>query len=170
MNFSNSLLDLSPYGDHAATYDPAIIDEMANRTQAILWDINAINRQIAGVLNINTAPDGTIMLQQRLAELRQIRYQQQSAARQVQTLPSLVKQTLADLTGLWNRILDIAGGKQGHQQAEAMLVKLNETQVKSEMTMSAFQQAVLTDAAEQTLIDESLKRINAAMWASVPRR
>jgi hypothetical protein len=164
------VLDLTPYDEHGAVFEPGVIEEMISRTQAVLWDISRIEAEIAAMFNIETAPDNTFMLQQRLLAIRQIRYQNQSAARRVQSLPSLVMQTLTDLKSLWARVLDILGGKQGHQQAQDLLVKLNETQVRSEMTMSAFQQAALVDAQEQTLIDESLKRINTAMFASVPRR
>jgi len=164
------ILDLSPYDDHAAGFDVAVLDEMYGRTQSILWNIGRIDAEIAGMFNVTTAPDNIAMLQLRLGQIRQIRYENQSAARRVQSLPVLVKQTLVDLIALWNRVLDILGGKQGHQQTHDLLVKLNETQVRADMTMSAFQQATLVDAQEQTLIDESLKRINVQLFATVPRR
>lgn len=163
------VLEMSSYDSHGTEFG-GTVDAMILDTQQILWDINALDRVIRQLFALDSAPTSTKALQERLYAIRRYRFEQQSAARQVQTLPQLVLKTLADLRVLWSRILSILGNKQGQQQIQALLVEINKTEAVSQVSLAAYQQAMLTDAAEQTLIDESLEKINTELFATMPRR
>lgn len=167
---SQWVLEMESFGDPGSRYGLEELDAIITQTQRVLWDIQALDSAIRRLFALEGAPTSTLALQQRLWEIRRWRSEQQAAARQIQTLPILVRRTIEDIRILWERILRITGNKQGHQQVQTLLVELNKTEARMEVSLAAYQQAMLTDAAEQTLIDESLELINAELFATMPGR
>ena len=151
-------------------YEVAAINAALDQTYVVLWDIQTLDGTIRALFALEGAPTSTLALQERLWQIRRWKHEVQTAARRVQTLPIMVVRTLQDLKILWDRILAIFGNKQGQQQIQAMLVQLNRTQARAEISMAAYQQAMLTTEAEDTLIEEALQNINAELFADMPRR
>ena len=151
-------------------YEVSAILGLLDQTYVVLWDIQAVDRAIRDLFALDGAPHSTLALQERLWQIRRYKQEVQTAAHKIQTLPIMVHRTLKDIKVLWDRILGLLGNKQAQQQIQAMLFELNRTQTRTEMSLASYQQAMLTDAAEEVLIEEALQNINAELFADMPRR
>lgn len=164
------LTNLESWGSSGYEMDSSGIRELVDETNQVLWDIRQVELQMRAIFGLEGAPESTMGLEDRLYEIRRIRAQAQADARRIQTLPKNIMKTIEDLGKLWGRILGILGEKQGSQQIQELLTRLNETEAQTGVVMAAFQNAVLTDAMEQPLIEESMARINRAVFLDYPAR
>ena len=164
------LLELAGFEDLGVVLDLADIEGLIVQTQHVLWDIQGLDNTIRSLFALHSAPTSSLELQRRLWEIRRYQYHIQTAARQIQTLPHQLRKTLADMRLLWDRILKITGNKQGQQQIQTLLTEIQKTEARTEMSLAAYHQAMLSKAAEQVLIDEALQNINGELFATMPRR
>ena len=162
--------DLAGYEEHAITLDISAIEGLLGQTTTVLWDIQALNNTISRLFALESAPASSTGLQERLWEIRRHQFEVQTAARQIQTLGVQLQKTLHDIEILWGRILHILGGKQGHQQVQALMTQIHQTNARTEAAQAAFQQAVLSRMAEDLVIDQAIDQINEELFATMPRR
>ena len=162
--------ELAGYDEHPITFDISGIEGLLGQTTTVLWDIQALNNTISRLFALESAPASSSALQERIWEIRRYQFEVQTAARQIQTLGAQLQKTLHDMAILWDRILHILGGKQGHQQVQALLTQIHQTGARSEVAQAAFQQAMLSRMAEELVIDQAIDQINEEIFASMPRR
>jgi len=164
------LLELTGFDDTGSTLDLAAIEGLISQTTVVLWDIHSLDQTFRRLFALDSAVASTGQLYERLGDIRQYRSQLQGAAWQLQTLGFQLRNTLADIRILWERILRITGNKQGQQQIQTLLVEIQKTDARTELSLSSYHQVVISEHAEQLLIDESICNINAELFATMPRR
>ena len=164
------ILELTGFDETGSTLDFTELEGLISQTQTVLWDIQGLDRTIRSLFALESAPASSLELQQRLWEIRRYQYQVQTAARQIQTLGYQLRKTLVDIRILWDRILAITGNKQGQQQIQALLIEIQKTEARAELSQAAFQQAMLSQAAEELVIEEAVQKMNVELFATMPRR
>ena len=165
------ILELTGFDDTGVTLDDLLaLEGLITQTQVVLWDLQSLDTTLRSLFALDSAPRSSGELQHRLAAIRGCQYEILAAAWRLQTLGSQLKKTVVDMRILWDRILRITGNKQGHQQTHALLTEIQKTHARAELSQAAYQQAMLSGAAEQLLIDASLERINSELFATMPRR
>lgn len=144
---------------------PDIIAE----TEAILWDARRLQQDIERLYGLKEVPEGTDGLAKRLQEIRLWQYQRKVRAQQHQQLPARVASLANRIRRWWGRISGVLGDKQIGQQQHEMLQQLAHLEAQSQVVNAAYQQVILTETMEQPLVDEAIPRINAQIYATMPR-
>ena len=142
---------------------------IANEARALIWDINTIEVQIRLLFDLDTAPSNTTELQLRMAEIRRATQEYLTMARRVQTIERSATDAVRRVMNIWGRVMDIAGNKEGSQQVQEALTQLQQQSIQHSAAVTAYQQAMLTKAQAQPLLEESLTRINVEIMADWPR-
>lgn len=167
------LLELEPFGsnplDASFGVDIDELDAIMTETQGILFDLRAIQQQTARIFALQSAPDSTRVLRERIFEIRQARAEAQRRARDIQTLPVRIKNVINRIRGLWDRILDVIGAKQTGQQLQAMMQQMTHVEAQTQVIQAAYHQAVLTDMAERPVVEHSLAIINEQIMVDWPQ-
>ena len=157
--------------EHAISLDISAIEGLLGQTTTVLWDIEALNNTISRLFALESAPasssalartaPGNPALSVRGADRRPADPDARRAA---------PKNAARYDEILWDRILHILGGKQGHQQVQVLLTQIHQTDARTEAAQAAFQQAMLSRMAEELVIDQAIEQINEELFASMPRR
>ena len=167
-------MELEPWGDSplAGSFgeDLVELEGILAETQAILFELKAIQDQFARVFSLDSAPDSTAGLQERMWEIRRIRAESYRRARDIQTLPGRITNVIGRMWGLADRIMQVLGAKQGGQQLQAMAQNMTLAQAQTQVIVASYQQAVLTDAAERPMVEQAWDLINEQLYADWPRR
>jgi hypothetical protein len=170
---ADSALNLETLNDIGITHlgdDLGEINGTVEEFRQLLYDLQYLAREIPRLFGLEGAPDTSFGLDERLAEIRAFRNRAQQAAVQVQTLWRVIGRTVERLHAIAGAILKILGNKQGQQQLARPLLELNMLVARQGVAESAFHQAQLYDQLEQTLIDESTRRITTIIYSRLPRR
>lgn len=167
------VLELEPFGANPLETsfggDLDELDTIMTETQGILFDLRAIQQQTARIFALDSAPDSTHGLRERLFEMRRVRAEAQRRARDIQTLPVRIKNVTQRIRNLWDRLLGVIGAKQTGQQLQAMLQQMTHVEAQTQVIQAAYHQAVLTDLSERPVIEESIQRINEHLLADWPQ-
>jgi hypothetical protein len=167
----DSALNLTGYGDTGLEGLESDMDQLTGimtESEAILWNVHSLEQQVAFLFGLDTAPDSTRALRERLYEIRRYQFEQQMAARRIQTLQATAIDTVKRIIRLWERILDVLGEKQSAQVLQSQLTQLQYLHQKQTVTLAAYQQAQLAEMQQEPLIDESLERINDQLLSDWP--
>jgi hypothetical protein len=166
------VLDLTGYGSTGVEglgEDIALLRSLIGESEALLWDIRSLEAQTATLFGLDGAPDSTAGLRDRLLEIRRWRQARLTQAQRLQTLQHTAVRIVGRIIGILERILDIAGDKQGLQNLQSQVATLTHTEAQTGVLIAAYQQVALDDPQEQLLTDEALDRINEAIYATMPR-
>src|SRR5215831_5191439 len=114
---ANQILELTPL-DGIATAggiaeDMALLGQLVEQAQGLSYDIGSIEAQITSLFNLDTAPDTRDGLTERLAQIKQLKYQCYSYATKVQTLLRTALRTVDHLQGLLDTLASIVGNLSG---------------------------------------------------------
>lgn len=165
------LRDLASYDDTGVSQmaaDLAELDAILQQSQQVLWDIQYLEFQLRTLFDIHSAPDSTYGLNERLWQIRRVRYEQLAQARHIQALQQSAVRTIQDIIVLFERILGFAGEKQALQNMNASMSKLMQLETQQGVQVAAFQQALLTKEQEEPLVQESIHLINQQLMSDWP--
>lgn len=161
---ANQLLDLTSL-DGLGTSD-GIIEDMkllallVEQANGISYDLASLEAQIAALFDLDTAPDTTGGLKERLAEIRRMKWLAYSYAIRVQTLLKTAARTAEHLVGLLDTLSALVGNKQGHQAHGQSTIVASKHLANIDINIAAFNRAQSVDKMEEALTIESLRRIN----------
>jgi conjugal transfer/entry exclusion protein len=168
----NQILELTPLDDIAVAggiaEDMALLGQLAEQAQGLSYDIGSIEAQITVLFALDTAPDTRDGLTERLAQIKQLKYECYSYAAKVQTLLSTVIRTVDHLTGLLDTVAAIVGNMGGNQTAVQAQVVLGKHAANIDIQMSSFQRAKTVDKLSEALILESIEKIQHSRMEEWP--
>jgi conjugal transfer/entry exclusion protein len=168
----NQILELTPLDDIAVAggiaEDMALLGKLAEQAQGLSYDIGSIEAQITVLFALDTAPGTRDGLTERLAQIKQLKYECYSYAAKVQTLLSTVIRTVDHLTGLLDTVAAIVGNMGGNQTAVQAQVVLGKHAANIDIQMSSFQRAKTVDKLSEALILESIEKIQHSRMEEWP--
>ena len=101
--------------------DLAALADIIRQVDGLSYDIQSLQAQIDALFNLDTAPDGTSALRERLNEIRRVRVQAYTYAMRLQTLMTTALRTVDHLILLVNSIANFLGAKQGMQTSSSSM-------------------------------------------------
>jgi hypothetical protein len=167
------LLELEPFEDLVldGTFgaDLAELDGILGEVSGILFDLRTIQLQAQRLFSLESAPDSTRLLRERLLEIRIERAKALARARDVQTLPVRITNVITRIERLWARILEVIGAKQTGQQLQSMTQQLTHISAQTQVIQAAYNQAILTDASERPVVEQAISLINEQIMVDWPK-
>jgi conjugal transfer/entry exclusion protein len=165
---ANQILELTPLDDIATAggiaEDMALLGQLAGEAQDLSYDIGSIQAQIDALFHLDSAPDTTNALKERLIEIRRIKYQCYSYAARVQTLLRTALRTVDHLQGLLDALASLVGNMQANQTHAQVSVVATKHLANLDVQIAAFHRAQTVDRLEEFLTIESLGRINDRVY------
>jgi conjugal transfer/entry exclusion protein len=132
------------------------------------YDIGSLQAQIQSLFSLDTAPNNTTELQQRLREIRRVVFQSYSYAMRTQTLLATTLRTVQRLVRLVGLIGDFVGNMQANQDLNQMSATVTEQLAKLQVQTAAYERAQSVERLTETLTIESLHRINEQLMSDYP--
>jgi hypothetical protein len=170
---ADEALELTGWGslalDSAYTDDLNTLGAILKDAQGLSYDLTALNAQITTLFQLNTVPNGSAALAQRLATIRNALTQSYIYALRTQTLITTTQHTIRHLQSLLRDIAALVGNKEGHQntgQAESLL---NKTLATLQAQTSAFERSESIDRLGDAVAVEGLVRIHQAIMEDYPK-
>lgn len=163
--------EMAGWEEHIDGGGPGVapLENMIMESRQIFYDLELLRQQTNRLFALHTAPIGSTALGQRVAEIRRIRAEQQAKAREIQALGRTIFRMITNIRRLWERLLAMRGNKQGSQNIQHQLTRLNVTESELKAMISAYQQVELTEKQEEAVVAESLGLITDAVYATMPR-
>lgn len=161
--YSESGLDAGFYGDLQ------LLEEIFQEGQALMWDIRSLETQIATLLGLEGAPDSTGHLRDRMFEIRAWQHKRYMYAARTQSIMSTGIRAVQRLANILGKLLEILGDKQGMQNITEALGQLNQIELNHATAAAAAQSSEITDKMQPGMLQESIRRINAATMADYPQ-
>lgn len=162
------VLNLTPLDDISTAggiaEDMQLLGQLVEQAQGLSYDLASLEAQIDALFNLDTAPDTSSGLQERLTEIRRVKWQCYSYAMKVQTLMRTALRTVEHLQGLLDTVGQILGTKQGHQTHAQVTTVAAKHLANLDTQMASFNRAQAVDRMEELLTLESLRRINCHVW------
>jgi conjugal transfer/entry exclusion protein len=116
---ANQILELTPVDEvivaGGIAADMEALGEIIANAEGLSYDIGSLQSQITQLFGLSTAPDTRDGLTERLAEIKQVKYQCYSYAAKVQTLLRTAIRTIEHLQGLLDGIGGLVGNMQGNR-------------------------------------------------------
>src|SRR5215831_16440557 len=161
---ANQILELTPL-DGIATAggiaeDMALLGQLVEQAQGLSYDIGSIESQITVLFNLDTAPDTRDGLTERLAQIKQLKYQCYTYAAKVQTLMRTALRTVDHLQGLLDTLSALVGNMQGNQTHAQVTTVASKHLANLDVQIASFHRAQAVDKMEELLTMEALRRIN----------
>jgi conjugal transfer/entry exclusion protein len=142
----------------------AIIQE----AQGLSYDVGSLQAQIQTLFSLDTAPDNTTELRQRLIEIRRVVFLSYSYAMRTQTLLATTLRTVQRLMRLVGLIGDFLGNMQANQDMNQISATITEQLAKLQVQTAAYELAQSVERLTETLTIESLHRINEQLMSDYP--
>src|SRR5262249_42189978 len=170
---ADEALELTGWGslalDSGYSDDLAALGAILKDAQGLSYDLSALNLQITALFQLNTVPNGSAALAQRLAAIRSAMTQSYIYALRTQTLITTTQNTIRHLQSLLRHIAELVGNKEGHQntaEAESLLTK---TLATLQTQTSAFERSESIDRLGDAVAVEGLLRIHQAIMEDYPK-
>jgi conjugal transfer/entry exclusion protein len=169
----NQLLELAGLDGIEANEDFASemeeVGRLVTEARGLGQDLASLQFQVALLFDLDTAPNGSSALRERLAAIRRVTFEAYVDALRTQTLVRTTLSAVRHLTNLVAGIESLLGNMQSNQQLlqiEATLTKkLTEMQVQT----AAYQRAQSLEHLQDPLAVESVSRINDALMEDYPQ-
>jgi conjugal transfer/entry exclusion protein len=158
VNDLESLGDITVAGGIAE--DMATLGTLVEQAEGLSYDVGSLQAQITALFALDTAPETTQALQERLAAIRRTRYQSYSYAMRVQTLLMTAARTVEHLQGLLDTLAGVVGNKQANQTNGQFQSVAAKHLANLDVQMASYQRAGAVDKMEELLTIESLRKIN----------
>lgn len=161
---ANQILDLTSLDDIGTAggiaEDMKLLALLVEQANGLSYDISSLEAQIAALFDLDTAPETTGGLKERLAEIRRIKWQCYGYAMRVQTLLKTAARTAEHLVQLLDTIGALIGNKQGHQTHMQATTVASKHLANIDINIAAFNRAQSVDKLEEVLTIEAFRRIN----------
>ena len=138
--------------------------------EGLMWDIRTLEVQMQWLFSLETAPDNTQALRERLWQIRRYQVNQQMHARRIQTIQNAAISAVNRIMRIADRILGVVGNRQGSQQIQAQLTNLQHLSNRQGVIIAAYQQAQLAEMQTAPLVEESTFLINEQLLTDWPGR
>ena len=169
---ANQILELTPLDEIAVAggiaEDMALLGQLVEQAQGLSYDIGSIETHIQSLFNLDTAPDTRDGLTQRLAEIKQVKYQCYTYAAKVQTLMRTALRTVDHLQGLLDTLSALVGNMQGNQTVGQFSAVSSKHLANLDAQMASYQRAQTVDKLSEALIIESINQIQAKRMEDWP--
>ena len=150
--------------------DLVALQSLLVEAEGLSYDIQSLERQIGTFLALESAPDSTRAVRERLTELRRVRSQAYIYALRVQTLIQTATRIVDRIVRIVEKLAEVIGNLAGHEKKSDQVAQLNQIQLIHNTTVQSFERAETVSRAEEVLIEESVERINEQLIADWPRR
>jgi conjugal transfer/entry exclusion protein len=169
---ANQILELTPL-DGIATAggiaeDMALLGQLVEQAEGLSYDIGSIQSQIEVLFNLDTAPDTKDGLAERLAQIKQVKYQCYTYAAKVQTLMRTALRTVDHLQGLLDTLGSIVGNMGGNQTHAQLTTVSSKHLANLDVQIATFHRAQTVDKLSEALIIESINKIQARRMEDWP--
>jgi len=144
--------------------DLQLLDQLVTQAQGLSYDVNAVQAQVDALFGLPTAPTTSGALQQRLGQIRQLKYQSYSYAIRVQTLLRTALRTVDHLTTLMGTLTHLVGNLTGHETHTQTTMVATKHLANLETQIASFQRAQAVDRLEEGLTLEALTNINQHVY------
>lgn len=151
------------------TTDLSALAEIGTAASGLLTDLASIQRAVAVLFDLDTAPGTSLGLQERLVEIRRLTWMAYRDALAVQTLLQSSVSALRNLTRLLQGFETFVGNNQGNQTLAQLNAKLTIELVKLREHTASFHRAQIIEHLTEPLIAESMARIREGAMADWPR-
>jgi conjugal transfer/entry exclusion protein len=170
---ANQVLDLTPL-DGIATAggiaeDMALLGQLVEQAQGLSYDLGSLEAHIDRLFNLDTAPDTRDGLTERLAAIKQLKYQCYSYAARVQTLMRTALRTVEHVQGLLDTLSSLVGNMQGNQTHAQVTTVASKHLANLDVQIATFHRAQTVDKLSEALIIESITKIQARRLEDWPR-
>jgi conjugal transfer/entry exclusion protein len=155
--------------DDAFASDMEDLADIVQQAQGLSYDVGSLMSQVNTLFNLDTAPDNTTALRERLAEIRRVTVQSYIYAMRTQTLLQTTLRTVQRLTRLVESIGDFLGNMQANQTLNQVNTTVTEQLAKLQVQSAAYERAQSVERLTEALTIESLHRINEQQMADWPR-
>jgi conjugal transfer/entry exclusion protein len=155
--------------DDAFASDMEDLADIVQQAQGLSYDVGSLMSQVNTLFNLDTAPDNTTALRERLAEIRRVTVQSYLYAMRTQTLLQTTLRTVQRLTRLVESIGDFLGNMQANQTLNQVNTTVTEQLAKLQVQSAAYERAQSVERLTEALTIESLHRINEQQMADWPR-
>jgi conjugal transfer/entry exclusion protein len=148
--------------------DMEALGAIVQEAQGLSYDVGSLQAQIQTLFNLDTAPDNTTDLQQRLRDIRRVVFQSYSYAMRTQTLLATTLRTVQRLTRLIAMVGDFVGNMQANQTMNQVNATVTEQLAKLQVQTAAYERAQSVERLTETLTIEGLHRINEQLMSDYP--
>jgi conjugal transfer/entry exclusion protein len=149
--------------------DLAALADILSQAQALAYDLHSLEAQIVALFDLETAPDTRPGLDQRVGDIKRTVYQLRTASLRVQTLIATIFRTVDHVTTLINSVAHFIGAKQGMQTLVQVQTEMAKTLAIQTAMHTSWQRADTVDRLSESLILESLDKINRRRLEGHPR-
>lgn len=144
--------------------DMAALGEIVSQAEGLSYDVNQLQSQIADLFDLEHPPNTSGLLRERLASIRQVRFQGYSYALKVQTLLTTASHTVEHVVGLIESIGGFVGQMSANQRISEGQQVLSKSLTTMQVSTAAYERAKSVDQMERLLIEASLVEINKRVW------
>jgi conjugal transfer/entry exclusion protein len=141
--------------------DMVLLGTLVEQAQGLSYDIDSLESQITTLFNLDTAPDTRDGLTERLAQIKQLKYECYSYAAKVQTLMRTALRTVEHLQGLLDTLGGLVGNLSGQQTGGQFQAVAGKHLANLDVQIAAFHRAQTVDKLSEALIIESINKIQA---------
>src|SRR5215510_11767025 len=160
---ANQVLELTPLDDIAVAggiaEDMALLNQLVEQAQGLSYDIGSIESQVTVLFSLDTAPDTRDGLTERLAQIKQVKYECLLYATRVQTLMRTALRTVEHLQGLLDTLSALIGNMQGNQTHSQITTVATKHLANLDVQIASYHRARTVDKLSQDLIIESVTKI-----------
>jgi conjugal transfer/entry exclusion protein len=141
--------------------DMRLLGQLVEQAQGLSYDVASLEGQITVLFNLDTAPDTRDGLAERLAQIKQVKYECYSYAAKVQTLLRTAIRTVDHLQGLLETLSALVGNLTGHQTHTQATIVAAKHLANLDVQNAAFHRAQTVDKLGDLVIIESITKIQA---------
>ncbi|HSX79218.1 MAG TPA: hypothetical protein VLQ80_11700 [Candidatus Saccharimonadia bacterium] len=143
--------------------------ELGQDAQGLEADLANIHLQITLLFDLQTAPNSSAALRDRLAAIRQLTWQAYVDALRTESLLQSSVSALRHMVRLIEGLGAFLGNQQGNQTLAQMEAKLTVELIKLRTQTAAFHRAQALDRLEPLLVEQSIRNINQAIMEDYPQ-
>lgn len=150
--------------------DAQALGQILSDAQGLAYDIRSLEVQVSRLLDLDSAPDSTRGLRERMWELRRIRSAQYTQALRVQMLIRTAIRIADRIVRIINNFSRIVGNLSALNVANDSLAQLVHVANNQQIAIVSFQRAEAERHAEEPLIEQAVENITNAVMADWPTR
>ncbi len=145
------------------------LQELGQDAQGLEADLANIQLQITLLFDLQTAPNSSAALRDRLAAIRQLTWQAYVDALRTESLLQSSVSALRHMVRLIEGLGAFLGNQQGNQTLAQMDAKLTVELIKLRTQTAAFHRAQALDRLEPLLVEQSIRNIHEAIMEDYPQ-
>jgi conjugal transfer/entry exclusion protein len=148
--------------------DMALLGRLVEEASQIAVDVDSLQAQIDGLLQIESAPDTRDGLTLRLAEFRRLKQETYGYAARVQTLMRTALTTVNHMQLLLETLAQLIGNLQGHQLIAQHAAAMHKHLANLQVQQAAYNQARSLDKLAEAVTIESIRKMQARRMEDWP--